>query len=79
MDITDKGLLVNGSLQQESNIYTDTLLYEEGISFPITVPKDHVFVLGDNREQALDSRIVGAIPSQKTYGKVVMLMRRRNF
>lgn len=79
VDITDKGLLVNGSLQQENNIYTDTLLYEEGLSFPITVPKEHVFVLGDNREQALDSRVVGAIPSQKTYGKVVMLMRRRNF
>ena len=79
VDITENGLTVNGSLQQESDIDTDTLLYEEGINFPITVPKDHIFVLGDNREQALDGRIVGAIPSQKTYGKVVMLMRRRNF
>lgn len=37
VEITAEGLKVNGYLQQESGIYTETLPYTEGISFPLTV------------------------------------------
>ncbi|MFD0704266.1 signal peptidase I [Alloscardovia venturai] len=79
VNITDKGLIVNGAVQQEDNIYTDTLLYRKGVKFPLKVPQGQVFALGDNRESAVDGRVFGPIPSQRTDGKVVMLMRRRNF
>lgn len=38
-----------------------------------TVPKDHVFVVGENVEQSIDSRSFGFIPIDKVYGKVIVL------
>ena len=36
----------------------------------ITVPKGCIFVMGDNRENSLDSREVGCIPLKEVLGKV---------
>ena len=52
VDITEQGLLVNGSIQQELDIFFTTERYEEGVDFPLTVPEGHVFVLGDRRDGA---------------------------
>lgn len=38
-----------------------------------------LFVLGDNRTTAVDSRAFGTIPIQDTQGKVVTVIRRRGF
>lgn len=78
VDITEEGLLINGGLQQETEVLGETLLYSEGIDFPITVGEGQVFVLGDNREQALDSRWYGLVEVEDTYGKAVMILRRRS-
>ncbi len=37
---------------------------------PITVPRGHVFVLGDNRDNSLDSRHFGPIPISSIKGRV---------
>ena len=79
VDITDDGLYVNGNLQQESYIYTETRPYTEGISFPLTLSEGEVFVLGDKRDSAEDSRIYGAVDLTESLGKVMTLIRRRNF
>ena len=52
VDITEEGLSVNGYIQQEDDIYMETLPYSEGITFPVTVAKNQVFLLGDNRSSA---------------------------
>ena len=77
VDIDENGLLINGSYQQESNIYTDTQQFAEGIRFPVTVGKDEVFLLGDNRSSASDSRIYGCVSKSSILGTAVSFFRRR--
>lgn len=79
VEITAEGLKVNGYLQQESGIYTETLPYTEGISFPITLEENEYFVLGDNRSEAKDSRIYGVVKKEEIKGTVITLLRHRGF
>lgn len=79
VDITKDGLKVNGYLQQENEIYTETMPYVEGISFPITLKADEYFVLGDNRTNAKDSRIYGVVKKDEIKGVLITLLRRRGF
>ena len=79
VDIRENGLIVNGYAQQETDIYTETLPYQEGIEFPITVGKGEYFVLGDNRTNAKDSRIYGTVKKEEIKGLVMTLIRRRGF
>lgn len=73
----DGGLIVNGSTQIESDIYTQTLPYTDGITFPVTVGDGEVFVLGDDRTSAEDSRIYGTVSISATKGAVMTVIRRR--
>lgn len=79
VEITADGLKINGYLQQETGIYTETLPYTEGISFPITLEENEYFVLGDNRFGAKDSRIYGAVKKEEIKGTVITLLRHRGF
>lgn len=78
VDITEDGLVINGALQQESEIYQHTWRYETGVSFPLTVGAGQVFVLGDARERASDSRVYGPVDTKDTFGTVITVIRRRN-
>lgn len=63
---------VNGEAQQESYIKAPT--HRQGdLEFPVTVPEGYVFVMGDNRNDSLDSRFsqVGFIDERYIMGKVV--------
>jgi len=79
VDITEDGLLVNGALQQEPDIFQKTRPYEDGITFPLTLGENQVFVLGDAREDSTDSRIYGAVDIEDTLGSVFTILRRRHF
>ena len=78
VDITEEGLIINGALQQEWNIYQQTRRYAEGTDFPLTLKEGEVFVLGDARENAVDSRVYGPVNVKDTRGTVITILRRRN-
>jgi len=78
VDITENGLMINGALQQEPEIYQQTQRYAEGATFPLTVGEGQVFVLGDARENATDSRVYSAVDIKDTMGKVITILRQRS-
>ena len=70
-----KGIVyVDGKALDEPYTKTATTL-QEGVEFPLTVKKDCVFVLGDNRNGSRDSRSpdIGLINKQEVLGKVFFL------
>jgi len=77
VDITEDGLVINGALQQEPEIFQITRRYLDGENFPQTVPEGQVFVLGDYRPGAADSRVYGCVRLEETLGKVMAVIRRR--
>ena len=64
---------VNGEVLQEAYIAEPTYLGYD-VTFPYTVPEGTVFVMGDNRNQSLDSRstYVGCIDERDILGKVLL-------
>lgn len=79
IDIDDEGLVINGAHQQEQDAVGKTSQVAGGVSFPLTVPQGQVFMLGDNRETAVDSRIYGCVEIDRLDGKVMGIFRRRGF
>lgn len=78
VDISQDGLYINGSLQQEPEIYQATERYAQGVAFPLTVGEGEIFVLADTRENGVDSRIYGTVNTKDTLGKVITILRRRS-
>jgi signal peptidase I len=79
VDIKEDGLYINGYRQQEPDPAQITLPYVDQVDFPLTLRNGEVFLLGDNRSVAIDSRVFGAVQTTNTLGKGIMLFRRRNF
>ena len=77
VDITKNGLKINGAEQISQDIYFDTTQFKDGVDFPVTVGSGQVFILGDNRPQASDSRIYGCIDIKDVKGKVIAIIRSR--
>ncbi len=70
VDIKNNNVYVNGEKLDEP--YAKGITTTRGMNFPMTVPKDSVFVLGDNREHSSDSRMIGFIDYKKIKGKAVL-------
>lgn len=73
----DSGTLyVNGTVQSGEIIYPTYA--REGAEYPQRVPEGYVYVLGDYRTNALDSRDYGPIALKDVQGKVITILRRRS-
>ena len=77
VDITKDGLMITGATQISQDIYFDTTQFQNGVDFPITVGEGQIFVLGDNRPEASDSRIYGCINIKDVKGKAIAVIRTR--
>ena len=66
---------VNGTTQGGEILYPTYAL--EGIEYPYRVPEGCVFVLGDYRTKATDSRMDGPVAMEDVAGKVITILRRR--
>lgn len=82
IDRTDGGLLrINGNIQpiqKRSGLYYKTFVRENGnMHYPSEVPDKAYLLLGDNREEAEDSRDYGFISKKDIKGKVFTIFRRR--
>lgn len=66
---------VDGTALEEPYTLTPTTL-QEGISFPITIEENCIFVMGDNRNDSKDSRSfeIGQIDCREILGKAVFVI-----
>lgn len=69
--------MINGATQISQDIYFDTTQFQNGVDFPITVGEGQIFVLGDNRPEASDSRIYGCIILKTSKEKQLQVIQTR--
>ena len=63
-------LFVNGELRRQP--YVNKRFPDRSFFAPTTVPKGHVFVMGDNRANSRDSRFFGPVPKKKIEGEAFL-------
>ena len=74
--LDDSGtLLVNGTVQRGEIVYPT--LAKEGYVYPLRIKERRLFILGDHRMEAKDSRDYGPIELKQVKGKVITILRRR--
>ncbi len=73
IDFDKHTVTVDGKVLDEPYIYEPTARNDGGNTYPLVVPKDTIFVMGDNRNNSTDSRnlLVGCIPLDDVLGKAV--------
>ena len=71
VEIRNGNLYVNEKLQVEQYIQNQAM-YDFG---PVVIPEGHIFVLGDNRDNSMDSRdpAVGSISLERVKGKAMLV------
>ncbi len=70
VDIKGGFVYVNGNKLTEE--YVKGTTYAGEVTLPLTVEKNQVFVMGDNREVSEDSRAFGTVAYDKLEGKVAL-------
>jgi len=69
VELRGRTLYVDGVPRSE-----DYTKYYHGSQYgPITVPKDHIFMMGDNRDNSADSRVWGPLPKDLILGKAMFI------
>ena len=69
VDIRDGMVFVNGAIYDEFGGDTSTSS-TSGLEYPLIVPDNAYFVMGDNRNNSSDSRHWGFVPSENIVGEI---------
>lgn len=74
VDLRDGKVYVNGKLQEEPYALGKTQAGGEmqTQSYPLTLEKNQIFVMGDNRETSVDSRNFGPVGQRQIKGKLLL-------
>jgi len=72
---SDGTVFLNGTKLDEPYVVNATV-GQSNVSFPLTVPYEEFFVMGDNRVVSMDSRLkeLGTVPRNRVIGKVVLVL-----
>ena len=68
IEMRDNQLLVNGQAVDEPYLAPDVVTRDFG---PVSVPNDHIFIVGDNRNASRDSRAYGPVVAGDVVGRVM--------
>lgn len=70
--IKDGRLYINGEPESDEYAYGDTEEMDGIVEYPYKVEPGKIFVIGDNREHSVDSRVFGAVVRSQIKGKLFL-------
>lgn len=73
-EVSVKGgrLYINGELESGDYVNGETLEMDGIVEYPYKIEPGKVFVIGDNREHSVDSRVFGAVVKSQIKGKLLL-------